>query len=261
MKPRYIDDYQFLSGSVPDAILFYQIGLFYEVFRDVPRVAAWLQLTVTRRQGFEMVGVPFHSLENSIAALVKLGQTVAIAELPGAAIGTEFVPRSIVRVYAPAIEDAIKQARERRALAQDFFAANPGQWSVGDGNTHYTSDGREVTTQRARLDCRSTGATKEIDMSTRGNLTREQAIEIVGLEAVAKVEDKSCEPTHRVGYNGACQGDDLTEWSAWVGCEDKGGYDCTLLAYYYTTNEEDQAIADASDGAAIDWEIAGYEVA
>jgi hypothetical protein len=42
------------------------------------------------------------------------------------------------------MDDATKQARERRALAQDFFAANPDQWSVGDGNMRYTSDGREA---------------------------------------------------------------------------------------------------------------------
>lgn len=104
-------------------------------------------------------------------------------------------------------------------------------------------------------------AKKEVKVGTKGSLTREQSIETVGLEAVGKVEGKNCEPTNRVGYNGACQGDELTEWSAGVSCEDNDGYACTLVAYYYTTNEEDQAIADASDGSAINWEIAGYEVA
>lgn len=98
-------------------------------------------------------------------------------------------------------------------------------------------------------------------MSTKGKLTRAQAVEIVGEAAVAKVEAKNCEPTNRVGYNGACQGDDLCEWSAGVKCEDKNGTDCTLVAYYYTTNEEDQAMADAGgDGSVIDWEIDGYEI-
>jgi len=104
--------------------------------------------------------------------------------------------------------------------------------------------------------------TKEIEMSTKGNLTREQAVAIVGEAAVDKAERENCEPTNRVGYNGACQNDDLCEWSACVSCEDKDGNDCTLVAYYYTTNEQDQAMADAyGDGSAIDWEIAGYEVA
>ena len=98
-------------------------------------------------------------------------------------------------------------------------------------------------------------------MSTKGNLTREQAVTIVGEATVDKVERENCEPTGRVGYNGACQGDALCEWSASVSCEDKDGNDCTLVAYYYTTNEQDQAMADADgDGSAIDWEIAGYEV-
>ena len=87
-------------------------------------------------------------------------------------------------------------------------------------------------------------------------MTREQVVAAVGEESVGKLERKNCEPTNR-----ACQSDDLCEWSASVSCEDKDGNDCTLVAYYYTTNEQDQAMADAcGDGSAIDWEIAGYEV-
>jgi len=89
-------------------------------------------------------------------------------------------------------------------------------------------------------------------------LTKDQAIALVGAAAVAAVEGENCEPTNCCGYNGACQGDDLTEWSAGVTAKDADGNDVTLLAYYYTTNEEDEAIAD--DGANIVWEIAGYEV-
>lgn len=96
---------------------------------------------------------------------------------------------------------------------------------------------------------------------TKGNLTREEAVAAVGKDAVSKVESKNCEPTNRVGYNGACQNNDLCEWSASVSCEDKDGNKCTLVAYYYTTNEEDQAMADAGgDGSVIDWKVAGYEI-
>lgn len=95
----------------------------------------------------------------------------------------------------------------------------------------------------------------------KGNMTREEAIAIVGLESVEKAERENCEPTNRVGYNGAEQGDGLCEWSASVRCQDKDGDACTLLAYYYTTNEQDQAMAAANgDGSAIDWEIAGYKI-
>ena len=92
-------------------------------------------------------------------------------------------------------------------------------------------------------------------------LTRAQAVAIVGEAVVEKVESKNCEPTGRVGYNGACRNDNFCEWSATVGCEDKDGNACSLVAYYYTTNDEDQAMADADgDGSVIDWEIAGYDV-
>ena len=95
----------------------------------------------------------------------------------------------------------------------------------------------------------------------KSQLTREQAIQIAGIEAVEKVEAMGCEPTNRVGYNGAGHGDELTEWSASVKATDKDGTPVRLIAYYYTNNEEDQAMADAgSDGSVIDWEISHYSV-
>ena len=98
-------------------------------------------------------------------------------------------------------------------------------------------------------------------MNTTTQLTREEAIAIVGAEAVEKVEANGCEPTGGVGYNGARQGDDLTEWAASVAATDKDGCPVRLWVYYYTTNEEDQAMADAgSDGSVINWEIDHYSV-
>ena len=90
----------------------------------------------------------------------------------------------------------------------------------------------------------------------KGNLSRNQAIQLAGIEAVKAVEAASCEPTNRVGYNGACQGDHLTEWAASVAVVDD-----TLTAYYYTSNEDDKTMSDNDcDGSYIDWQIAGYEL-
>jgi hypothetical protein len=86
-----------------------------------------------------------------------------------------------------------------------------------------------------------------------GKLTREQAIEIAGSEIVKKLDYVNCEPTSRL----QCDGDDSTEYTASL--ETANGE--TLIAYYYTTPEQEQTIADAdADGSAIDWEINGYEV-
>ena len=95
----------------------------------------------------------------------------------------------------------------------------------------------------------------------QGDLSREQAVELVGNMAADAVERENCEPTNRVGYNGSCQGDDLCEWSAAVTCADREGDRCALVAYYYTTNEQDDSMAaQDGDGSAIDWQIDGYEV-
>jgi len=98
-------------------------------------------------------------------------------------------------------------------------------------------------------------------MTTKGDLNRDAAIAIVGLAAVERVERENCEPTNRVGYNGACQNDSWCEWSASVSCEDKDGDTVTLTAYYYTSNEQDDIIAETGDGGSINWEIDGYEIA
>ena len=96
---------------------------------------------------------------------------------------------------------------------------------------------------------------------TKGNLTREQAVAIIGEAVVDAAERKNCEPTGRVGYNGACQSDDLCEWSASASGADKDGTACSVVVYYYTTNEDDETMAaNDGDGSAIDWEISGYEV-
>jgi hypothetical protein len=100
----------------------------------------------------------------------------------------------------------------------------------------------------------------EIDALPRGSkLTRQQAVAIVGEAAVAKAEAANCEPTGGVGYNGACQGDDEIEWSAGVSATDRDGIECTVMVYYYTSQD---AIDSAGDDLSnVDWVIDGYVVA
>ena len=85
-------------------------------------------------------------------------------------------------------------------------------------------------------------------------LTREQAIGQVGIEAVEEVDVENLEPTGRVGFNGSCQGDDLTEWSASVTVNDS-----VLIAYCYTNREQDNMISDG-DASLIDWTTDHYEI-
>ncbi len=91
-------------------------------------------------------------------------------------------------------------------------------------------------------------------MNTKGNLTRAQAVAIVGEAAIAKVDVTDCDYTNRLMDD--C--DDRVEFSAAVHCEDADGRRCTVIAYYYPTQQE---LDDAGDDlGAVDWQIAGYEV-
>lgn len=91
----------------------------------------------------------------------------------------------------------------------------------------------------------------------KGNLTREQAVAIVGEAAVAKVDAEGCDFTNRVGFNGSVQGDDEVEFSASVSCKDGDDCEVSLVAYYYQ-DADDVDAAEGLDG--LRWEIEGYEI-
>ena len=81
-----MQQYMRIKNEHKDAILFYHIGDFYEVFFDDALTASReLELTLTGKQcGLEerapMCGVPVHSYENYVAQLISKGYKVAICE-------------------------------------------------------------------------------------------------------------------------------------------------------------------------------------
>lgn len=91
-------------------------------------------------------------------------------------------------------------------------------------------------------------------MSKNGSLTREQAIALVGEAAVNAVDQLEREPSGRQGFNGAKAGDEFTEWNATLDCKQLSGHDVTLIAHYYTTNEQDDSLES------VDWVVEGYKV-
>ena len=103
-----LEQYFEIKRQVPDAILFYRLGDFYEMFfEDAERAAPLLDLVLTaRHKGGEneapMCGVPYHAADAYIAKLIKQGFRVALCEQiedPAAAKG--LVKREIVRVFTP----------------------------------------------------------------------------------------------------------------------------------------------------------------
>ncbi|MEZ0239057.1 MAG: hypothetical protein ACAH06_13445, partial [Methylophilaceae bacterium] len=69
-----------IKAQYPDMLLFYRMGDFYELFHDdAEKAARLLGITLTKRgasngEPIRMAGVPYHSIEQYLAKLVKLGE-------------------------------------------------------------------------------------------------------------------------------------------------------------------------------------------
>jgi DNA mismatch repair protein MutS len=97
-----------IKGEHPDILVFYRMGDFYELFYDdAEKASRLLDLTLTQRGAsagapVKMAGVPVHSVEQYLAKLVKLGQSVAIAEQIGdPATSKGPVDRQVTRIVTP----------------------------------------------------------------------------------------------------------------------------------------------------------------
>ena len=100
-----MQQYLKIHEQAPDALLFFRLGDFYEMFFDDAITASKvLDLTLTGRDcGLDerapMCGVPYHSVDNYIAKLVEKGYKVAICEqLTDPKTGAGIVERGIVRI-------------------------------------------------------------------------------------------------------------------------------------------------------------------
>ena len=124
---------QFLAAKAqaPDAILFFRMGDFYELFfKDAEIAASALGITLTKRgkhqgEDIPMAGVPVHALEGYLARLIRQGFKAAICEQMEAPSEAKkrgskaVVKRDIVRVVTPGTltEDSLLDARGANRLA------------------------------------------------------------------------------------------------------------------------------------------------
>ncbi len=113
--------YRALKASVKDAILFFRLGDFYEMFNEDARIAApILEIALTARHTTPMCGIPHHAVDSYIVKLLKAGKKVAICdqvEDPRQAKG--IVRREVVRVITPgtAIEEELLTSGRPNYLA------------------------------------------------------------------------------------------------------------------------------------------------
>ena len=144
--------YHEIKEQNKDAILFFRLGDFYEMFSDDAILASReLDLTLTTRDRAKpedertpMCGVPYHSCDGYIARLIAKGYKVAICEQtedPAAAKG--LVKRDIIRVVTPGTVDASMLEGGRSnyicAVCMDDESAGLAFCDITTGKTHATS--------------------------------------------------------------------------------------------------------------------------
>lgn len=106
-----IRQYQAIKRSVGDAILFFRLGDFYEMFNeDAVDASKLLGILLTKKSAgtgnsVPLAGVPAHSADTYIARLVKAGRKVAICEQVGAAdpagAKSKLMDRAVIRIVTP----------------------------------------------------------------------------------------------------------------------------------------------------------------
>jgi len=120
-----MEQYLRIKREHRDAILFFRLGDFYEMFyEDAQTASPVLEIALTSRQKVPMCGVPYHAVNSYLAKLLKQGFKVAICEQvedPKTAKGV--VRRDVIKVLTPgtAVEVELEGAKESVFLASVHF--------------------------------------------------------------------------------------------------------------------------------------------
>ncbi|RBA25612.1 DNA mismatch repair protein MutS [Herminiimonas fonticola] len=129
-KPQhspYMQQYLRIKAEHPTTLLFFRMGDFYELFfEDAEKASRLLGITLTARgtsngNPIKMAGVPFHAVDQYLAKLVKLGESIAICEQIGdPATSKGPVERKVMRVITPGTlsdSDLLPEKSEQPLLA------------------------------------------------------------------------------------------------------------------------------------------------
>jgi DNA mismatch repair protein MutS len=187
---------QFLSikGEYPDAILFFRMGDFYEMFFDDAKVASKiLGITLTSRGSYNgqkvpMCGVPHHSSQSYIAKLVENNWKVAICEQtedPKKSKG--IVRRDVVRVVTPGsvTEDGGVDSRSNLYIAaiagaKEVHGLAHLDLSTGAFRVTEITDWDELIDELGRID------PAEVLVLERDDLARHQGLSAHRLEVLGR---------------------------------------------------------------------------
>lgn len=159
-----MQQYYELKDEYPDAILFFRLGDFYEMFGEDAKIASKiLEIALTSREAgpqgrIPMCGIPHHAAEGYLDKLVRNGYRVALCEQledPKDAKGV--VKRDVIRVITPGtfIEGQIEEAENRYLVSLAWQEQRWGlaslDMSTGEFAVTSLADLIEVEDELARL--------------------------------------------------------------------------------------------------------------
>jgi len=191
-----LQQYLEIKEQHEDAILFYRMGDFYEMFfDDAVEASKILGITLTSRNKksdavqVPMCGIPYHALQTYLAKLVKSGRRVALCEQtedPAKAKG--IVKREVVRIISPGVvtdnhllDDksnnyigavTLKEKNTKSTWGISFLDLSTGEFIVGEFTAKY-QDFDMVLDQITRL------TPKEILVHNEGNSSLDTLLESV----------------------------------------------------------------------------------
>ncbi len=160
-----MQQYLRIKSDYPDTLVLYRMGDFYELFyKDAELASQLLDITLTKRgksngEPIPMAGVPYHSVDQYLAKLVKLGRSVAIAEQIGdPATSKGPVERKVVRVVTPGtlVEDSLLDERQDNTLAaivesDGIFAIATLELSLGHFTAQQMDSSEQLESELERL--------------------------------------------------------------------------------------------------------------
>jgi len=200
----------------PDALLFFRMGDFYELFYDdAVTVSRELQLTLTardRERSQPMCGVPYHAVESYLTRLLRMGYRIAICDqMEDPKLTKKIVRREVTRVLTPgtALDAALGQeqnnflaayfetgaaglpakipsgAKAHSDAASAMYGLKPVPSAVADGaSTGKGGHKAETVCAVALLDV-STGEFRTAEF--QGAAARQQAVDAILMAAPSEV--------------------------------------------------------------------------
>jgi DNA mismatch repair protein MutS len=154
----------------PDALLFFRMGDFYELFYDdAVTVSRELQLTLTardRERNQPMCGVPYHAVESYLMRLLRKGYRVAICDqMEDPKLTKKIVRREVTRVLSPGTALDAGLGQEQNNFLAAYFES---------GGAHKAKAQTETVCAVALLDV-STGEFRTAEF--QGVAARQQAVD------------------------------------------------------------------------------------